>query len=116
MRDRAQAADRGRDHDIHAEQRERRVGEVEVEQDGRTHEERARQEFADLFPIDGALVEPALIPRDRGEPPKPKRNVAPPRTYSAALIGGPESVSSSAAMSVCALSRSAASSAQHLAC
>jgi hypothetical protein len=34
-----------------AEQRDRRVGEVEVKQDPRIHEECAGQKFADLFPI-----------------------------------------------------------------
>jgi len=51
MRHRAQAVHFGRYHDIRAEERDRCVGEVEVEQDSHTHEECARQKFADLSPI-----------------------------------------------------------------
>ena len=52
MRDRAQAVDLGRYHEIRAEDRDRRVDEVEVKQDPRIHEERAGQKLADLYPID----------------------------------------------------------------
>jgi hypothetical protein len=52
MRDRAQAVDLGRYHEIRAEDRDRRVDEVEVKQDPRIHEECAGQKLADLFPID----------------------------------------------------------------
>src|ERR1700690_3644954 len=61
----ADAVHRGRHRQMRAEHWNRRAGQIEIEQHARADEECARQEFADLFPIDGHANVPCAgkIPR-----------------------------------------------------
>src|SRR6202035_1312648 len=49
----ADAVHRGRHGEIRADDRRRRAGQIEIEQNAGADEEGAREEFADLFPVDG---------------------------------------------------------------
>src|SRR5580704_5712711 len=60
MHNRADAVHRGRDGQTRAEHRNRRACQIEVEQHARADEEGTREEFADLFPIDGHAVVRAI--------------------------------------------------------
>src|SRR5580704_7148696 len=61
----ADAVHRGRHLKMRAEHRNRRAGQIEIEQHARTDEEGAREEFADLFPVDGHANRPCAgnVPR-----------------------------------------------------
>src|SRR5580692_5364470 len=65
MNDGTDAVHCGRDGKTRAKHRNRRAGQIEVEQHARADEEGAREEFADLFPIDGHANRPCAgkIPR-----------------------------------------------------
>src|SRR5580692_4110328 len=54
----ADAVHRGRHLKMRAEHRNRRAGQIEIEQHARADEEGAREEFADLFPVDGHTNRP----------------------------------------------------------
>src|SRR5580692_1055966 len=56
----ADAVHRGRHLKMRAEHRNRRAGQIEIEQHARADEEGAREEFADLFPVDGHTIVRAL--------------------------------------------------------
>src|SRR5580692_557271 len=61
----ADAVHRGRHLKMRAEHRNRRAGQIEIEQHARADEEGAREEFADLFPVEGHANRPCAgnVPR-----------------------------------------------------